>query len=226
MHNLQKHKMMKKIILAIALLAGLTACEKDSLLRYDLGRHIHFTQTNEENVTDFSFAHYPGYDSYTCTYDVRLMGDLTTEDLAFALEIDPKSTATAEMYELDQAPLFKKGADKGSFSLTLKNPDGILHDREVTLIVHIAANKNFEPGFKDYRTLTVNFGDKASKPLWWDATVEIYLGAYDENKFREFVVCTSIVSLAGVEESLIRKYALEFKVYIEQHGLDIQIPAY
>ena len=32
--------------------------------------------------------------------------------------------------------------------------------------------------------------------------------------------------LTGVDETLIRKYALDFKAYIEENGLDIDIPVY
>lgn len=226
MNHVNEYKMMKKICLAAALILGFTACEKDSLMRYDLGRYVNFSRTDEENATVFSFSHYPGYDSYTLSYDVQMTGDLPGEDLAYALAVDAESTATAEMYELNLHPVLKKGEEKGSVEITLKNPGGILTDREVTLIVRIAPNENFQPGFEGYRTVRIDFNDKVSKPLWWNEVVEIYLGGYDEVKFREFVKCTGVVSLDGVEETMIRFYALRFKEYIAENGLDIDIPAY
>lgn len=217
---------MKKIGLAAALILGFAACEKDSLLRYDLGRYVNFVQTDEKNATVFSFSHYPGYEDYTLHYDVQLTGDLPTEDIAFALEIDPESTATAEMYDIDLHPVIKKGEVKGTVDITLRNPNGILTDREVTLIVRIASNEHFKPGFEGYRTVKIDYNDKVSKPLWWNDTVAIYLGEYDEEKFRHFVICTGVVSLEGVEESLVRDYALRFKEYVKEKGLDIDVPAY
>ena len=45
-------------------------------------------------------------------------------------------------------------------------------------------------------------------------------------KLDEFIKCTGVNDLTGVDETLIRKYALDFKEYIEENGLDIDIPVY
>lgn len=90
----------------------------------------------------------------------------------------------------------------------------------------IKENENFQPGFVGQRSITINFNDIASQPLWWDSTVESYLGAYDAYKLDEFIKCTGVNDLTGVDETLIRKYALDFKAYIEENGLDIDIPVY
>jgi len=130
------------------------------------------------------------------------------------------------MYELNLHPVFHQGTATDQITVTLKNPNDILKDKEVTLVFGIKENENFQPGFVGQRSITINFNDIASKPLWWDSTVESYLGAYDAYKLDEFIKCTGVNDLTGVDETLIRKYALDFKEYIEENGLDIDIPVY
>ena len=218
---------MKKIYLFLtAMVLVLTACEKDQIGRYDLGSYVYFTQ-KETASQSFSFSYYPGLTTHSLEFEVNLMGDLLTEDKTFELYIDTeKTTATPDMYELNLHPVFHQGTATDQITVPLKKPNDILKDKEVTLVFGIKENENFQPGFVGQRSITINFNDIASKPLWWDSTVESYLGAYDAYKLDEFIKCTGVNDLTGVDETLIRKYALDFKEYIEENGLDIDIPVY
>lgn len=218
---------MKQIYLFLtAMVLTLTACEKDQIGRYDLGSYVYFTQ-KETTPQSFSFSYYPGVDTYSLGFEVNLMGDLLEEDKAFELYIDTeKTTATPEMYELNLHPVFHQGIPTDQITVILKNPNNLLKDKEVTLVFGIKENENFQPGFVDQRSITIHFDNVAKPPLWWDATVDIYLGQWDAYKLEEFIKCTGVNDLTGMDETLIRKYALDFKEYIIEHGLDIDIPVY
>lgn len=105
--------------------------------------------------------------------------------------IRKKTTATPDMYEWMNLHRFFIRTATDQITVTLKNPNDILKDKEVTLVFGIKENENFQPGFVGQRSITINFNDITSKPLWWDSTVESYLGAYDAYKLDEFIKCES-----------------------------------
>lgn len=149
---------MKKIYLFLtAMVLVLTACEKDQIGRYDLGSYVYFTQ-KETASQSFSFSYYPGLTTHSLEFEVNLMGDLLTEDKTFELYIDTeKTTATPDMYELNLHPVFHQGTATDQITVTLKNPNDILKDKEVTLVFGIKENENFQPGFVGQRSITINF---------------------------------------------------------------------
>ena len=218
--------MKNTIILLFLTAVVLCSCEKDQIQRYDLGRYVYFG-VKETKDTTVSFSHYPEMDELTLRFGMEMTGELPDKDMNFQLGIDPKeTTATPETYSVDLNPVFRKRMSKDTISVTLKNPNDMLRDKEVVLVLHVLENQNFQPGFVDNRTLTIRFNNKVSKPLWWDATVEIYLGAYSEAKFRAFVECTHVASLAGMDEPTIQNLARQFKKYVEDNDLPFDdIPA-
>lgn len=215
-----------KYIYVLFIACMLISCEKDQIGRYDLGTYVYFTLTETEEQA-FSFFYYPGVESKELEYEVKLMGDLLSEDKTFELYVDEeKTTATPDMYELDLHPVFHKGVATDKVSVLLKNTNRLLEGKEVTLVFGIKENENFQPGFVGQRSITINFDDKANQPPWWNSTVVLYLGEYTPEKLTEFIKCTGVNDLTDVDETLIRKYALDFKKYNEEHGLGFDIPAY
>ena len=48
--------------------------------------------------------------------------------------------------------------------------------------------------------------------------MERYLGTYSPLKYEQFILCTKVNDLSGVDPVTLRKYALEFKAYIALNG--------
>lgn len=222
---------MNKLLLIGVLLMFFVACEKDQIGRYDLERYVYFTNTQEQD-TMISFSYYPGEDRHSLQFEVNLTGELLDEPLAYKLEIvDSLTTATPEMYDVDLNPKFGSGKSKDTLTITLVNHLD-LKDKEVALVVAIVPNENFEPGFVGKRYVKIYYNDLDSKPLWWDATFSIYFGDYTATKFKTLVACSQKNDFTGVEETLLRKYALELKAYIQKEGITepdgsaIVIPVY
>lgn len=185
---------MKKIYLFLtAMVLVLTACEKDQIGRYDLGSYVYFTQ-KETVLQSFSFSYYPGLTTHSLEFEVNLMGDLLTEDKTFELYIDTeKTTATPEMYELDLHPVFHQGTPTDQITVTLKNPNDILKDKEVTLVFGIKENENFQPGFVGQRSITINFNDIAS---------QLYGGIVLLKVTWARMMLINLMSLSNVRESM------------------------
>ena len=210
--------MNKWIIISIFLTLLLASCEKDQIGRYDLERYVYFTMTEEQD-TVLSFANYPGKDAHELSFEVNLMGQLFTSPLAFKLEVvDSLTTASPEQYDFDAAPYFGANQNKDTISVTLKK-NAALKDTEETLVIAVAANENFAPGFVGKRYITIRFGDKDAAPLWWDATFRIYFGPWSPVKLDALIACTGINDFSGVEEPVLRKYAIQLKKYIKDNGI-------
>ena len=86
-------------------------------------------------------------------------------------------------------------------------------------VIAVAANENFAPGFVGKRYITIRFGDKDAAPLWWDATFRIYFGPWSPVKLDALIACTGINDFSGVEEPVLRKYAIQLKKYIKDNGI-------
>lgn len=210
--------MNKWIIISIFLTLLLASCEKDQIGRYDLERYVYFTMTEEQD-TLLSFANYPGKDAHELSFEVNLMGQLLTSPLAFKLEVvDSLTTASPEQYDFDAAPYFGANQNKDTISVTLKK-NVALKDTEETLVIAVAANENFAPGFVGKRYITIRFGDKDAAPLWWDATFTIYFGPWSPVKLDALIACTGINDFSGIEEPVLRKYAIQLKKYIKDNGI-------
>lgn len=196
----------------------LASCEKDQIGRYDLKRYVYFTMTEEQD-TVFSFSNYPGEDTHELLFEVNLMGQLLTSPLAFKLKVvDSLTTASSEQYDFDSAPIFDAYQNKDTIKVTLKK-NTTLKDKEETLVIAVGANKNFDPGFEGKRYITIRFGDQDAAPLWWDATFILYFGEYSRVKLDTLIACIGINDFSGVEEPLLRKYAIQLKKYIKDNGI-------
>ncbi len=210
--------MNKWIIISIFLTLLLASCEKDQIGRYDLKRYVYFTMTEEQD-TVFSFSNYPGEDAHELLFEVNLMGQLLISPLTFKLEVvDSLTTASSEQYDFDMAPIFDANQNKDTIKVTLKK-NAALKDKEETLVIAVGANENFDPGFEGKRYITIRFGDLDAAPLWWDATFILYFGEYSRVKLDALIACTGINDFSGVEEPLLRKYAIQLKKYIKDNGI-------
>lgn len=199
----------------------LTACEQDQIGRYDLEHYLWFTQTVEQDTT-ISFSNYRGKDSHDLYFEVNLMGPLLTAPLEYALEVvDSMTTASPEQYDFDLTPSFGALRSKDSLRVTFHKTLA-LKDREDTLVIAIAENAWFRPAFPQRRYIRVCFNDKDAAPLWWDATFIIYFGPYSLAKYDALCEMTRLTDFSGVEEPMLRKYAIELKAYIKEHGITDQ----
>ena len=210
--------MNKWFIINIVLTMLLVSCEKDQIGRYDLERYVYFTMTEEQD-TVISFSNYPGENTHELLFEVNLMGQLLTSPLAFKLEVvDSLTTASSEQYDFDAAPSFGANQDKDTIRVVLKK-NAALKDKEETLVIAVGANENFNPGFEGKRYITIRFGDRDAAPLWWDATFALYFGEYSRVKLDALIACIGINDFSGVEEPLLRKYAIQLKKYIKDNGI-------
>lgn len=202
----------------ITLAAIFAACEKDQIGRYDLGRYLYFTMTEEQDTT-LSFSNYPGESEYTLAFEVNLQGPLLDAPSPFTLAVvDSLTTASAEQYDFDAAPVFGAHQEKDTIFVTLKR-DASLETEGVTLVIALESDNNFTQGFIGQRYITIHYNALPAAPFWWDDTFQIYFGAWSEKKMDELVAFTGINDFTGMDEPNLRRWAIQFKQHVEENGI-------
>lgn len=217
---------MKRYILLIFTALLLFSCGKDSIERFGGERLLYFAAQNQDSVF-LSFSHYPNDEHRQVACVVQLVGDPLDEPMEYSLSIvDSLTTAEAGDYELNLKPMFPAHQVKDTIYITLNRTEK-LKDHNCYLVFTIAGNEVFQPGFVEQRLFRVVFDDMPSKPLWWDSQIEkVYLGEYSPLKYQEFILCTGVTDLTGVDPTRKRALALEFKDYIALHNLPLEVPIY
>lgn len=215
---------MKRYILFALTTLLFFSCDKDNIERFSGERLLYFSAQNKDSVF-LSFSHYPNDDSRHVACVVQLIGEPLDEPTGYNLEIvDSLTTATTEDYKLDLNPVFPANQVKDTIYVTLNRTDRLQEDN-CYLVFTIKGNEVFQPGFVEQRLFRIVFDDMPSQPLWWDDDIErVYLGEYSPLKYTEFIRCTGVTDLTGMDASKKRALALEFKDYIALHNLPLEVP--
>lgn len=217
--------MKKYIVLALISLA-LFSCTEKGLGTYETDdRYVYFTplEDNSDSVS-ISFYNYPLNETIDMKIGVGLVGNLLAEDTPFHIEvIDTLTTAPKANYRLEQNPKFKQNAVKDTIVVTLVRTDDLKENVQITL--QIVPNENFVGSVLTNRRMRIVFNNVASKPLWWDKTIDnLFLGPYSPEKLTEFIIATGVNDMTGMDFTTKRYYALIFKKAIEDKGLDMEVP--
>lgn len=210
---------MIRYILLITVFFSFFACSEDEFKTYTSSeRYLFFTTTQGVDSTEFSFTHFPLEDEHVIRFEINLIGDMLDEDTEYSLRvIDSLTTATKEQYKMP-FPVFRANHTKDTLEVTLVKMDGI--EENVTLVLELEENTHFQPGLAGKRQVKVKFNNIFSKPLWWTGKVQsLYLGTFSEKKFKEFVKYTGESDLTGMDLSVVRMLALEFKAYVEKNNI-------
>ncbi len=210
---------MIRYILLIAFFSLFFACSEDEFKTYASSeRYLFFTTTKGVDSTEFSFTHFPLEDEHTVRFEINLIGDMLDEDTEYSLRvIDSLTTAAKEQYRMP-SPVFRVNHTKDTLEVTLVKTDNM--EGNVILVLELEANTHFQPGLAGKRQVKVKFNNIFSKPLWWTGKVQsLYLGTFSKKKFEEFVKCTGESDLTGIDLSVVRMLALEFKAYVEENNI-------
>ncbi|HJF69980.1 MAG TPA: DUF4843 domain-containing protein [Butyricimonas virosa] len=221
---------MSRYILFFLLLAALGSCENDELMDYNSGHFLQWEMADSDSL-EYSFSHYPENDELEVKLVLQLKGDLLKKAQNYRIEVvDSLTSALPGNYRLPEKPLFTPEQVVDTFSFVLVKSDAL--STPVVLTLAIVANDYFMPGMEAYRYARIVFNNVPTKPLWWDDEMELYLGTYSPLKYEQFILCTKVNDLSGVDPVTLRKYALEFKAYIalngitEANGDPMEIPIY
>lgn len=195
-----------------------SSCNEEEMPLYQDQHFVHFTQLSEKPYR-ISFATMPGTDEYVLKIPMTLIGMQLSEDRSYAIEMvtegDNVTTATTASYVLPENPIFHANTFEDELSLKLiDNPE---LSTEKRIVLRIAENEYFRPGPVEYRTATIYVTNTLAQPDWWDSDFEtIFLGAYSDIKYREFIIATGVSDLSDKTTEEVTAYVREFIYYLRR----------
>lgn len=227
---------MKKYIIKTAVLSlfitlsviQLTGCKEAEMKVYDDKPAIFFpARSDQSNTTGtkidtayVTFFHHPGETELKVPFRIKLIGRLLTQDTEYRLEtVDSLTTAKADEYSLPEKIVFKKGTSTDSLYITVFKNER-LSTESARLVLRIVENENFDLGYSDMLQISLRFDNIASKPKWWDKTIEfVYLGKFSIEKYNVFIEVSKRTDIVGLETWELRQLCLDMKDYISENGI-------
>ena len=203
---------MKKYIIILGLLSLILACSEKEAALYNTAHRQLFISTKERIDTAYiSFSHHPDKNTLRVPFIVTLIGEPAETDLEYKIQvIDSLTTAIAGDYTLPQPPVFR--ANRTTDTLWIEISKENLEAKSYLLKIILAENENFKAGYYYQRTAQLRYDNIASRPLWWDTTVdEMYLGKYSPEKYDAFIRVTGETTLEGKEPWEMRILSLQLK---------------
>ena len=152
---------------------------------------------------------------------MKLTGNIPEEDLTYRLEVvDSLTTAGTTDYQLPEHLVFRKDRVTDTLVVTVMNSNPLLTEQTLSVGLRIVANEHFRPGLDGQQRAKLTFTAVKSKPEWWKGELEsLILGEYSSKKMEEFILCTGVNTLEGVELSVAGAYTLQFKRYCIEHNI-------
>lgn len=199
----------------------LGACTHHTTEFYEGTRFLSFVNEKGADTAYISFSNYPGASAHDVAFVLALTGNMPDEDLDFRLEvIDSLTTAGTADYRLPERLVFRKNRVTDTLLVTVMNTNPLLSEQSLSVSFRIVANENFQPGLYGQQRAKLTFTAVKNKPEWWKGELEsLILGRWSAKKMDEFIRCTGVNSLEGVELSVARAYTLQFKRYCLEHNI-------
>ena len=213
---------MKKYILIIAAIIGLSSCAEDEIKSYDSENYLYFSQLMGMTTDhmEMSFNNYPLADELTVKIGVSLVGKPVSKPTPYVVKVvNKETTADAKNYQLPETVYFGTGLASDTLEVKLIKTDDLKEN--VKLCLQLVPNEYFNVGMTQYEQITIVFNNVISKPVWWTKDIEkFYLGNYSRTKYEALVRYTTDGSRFGeLATGEKRKCALELKEAIEKYNL-------
>lgn len=224
---------MKTAYWKILALSGVSAlwlagCGSSEIEPYESKSKLWFTQEYyagtpatkyDANDVMRSFSLYPGASTLDIPFEINLIGDITSSDRTYSVVVDEELTTASESeYEI-LPTTFRAGHAVDTLWVRLFKTER-LATTEVKLAVQLVENADFTIGYDKRITASVTFNDITTKPDWWTENIELsYLGPFTKTKFEAFYAYYGSNEIDGLTSSDLRRVALGFRDYIEEHKL-------
>lgn len=210
---------MKKTITLFAAVAALltTACNKSEILAPTDQRFIYITYPESDNsVFNFSFV---STDKQTVriAVPIKFAGRPLSEDLAYAIQVDPASTLLeGTEYQLPEL-VFHKEDFLDTIFVTVHRTER-MESAVYNLKFSLASNENFHATQTGALDAEIRVTAQIAQPAWWTKDVEtFYLGTYSDKKFMLFTQHIFVGDYGELDDSEKKYYALLFKYWLQEN---------
>jgi hypothetical protein len=211
---------MKKIILGLALIAGIfSACSEDKLDLYSGQNYLQFVRPMTDS-TNVSFLLFPGETTHKLGLPVYLIGKPAEIDREYSCEVmltGADDDAPKEAYTLPQKFIFRANMTTDTLWVDC-NLLPEMSERDYRLILVLKESENFGLGANGYLGAIIRISNIISRPAWWTTSypTTAFLGPYSDAKYREFIKATGVADFDSDDFGLLREYTNTFKRYLER----------
>ena len=207
---------MKKLILALALLAGVaTSCSEGKPDFYSGKNYLQFKNAMTDSVS-VSFMLLPGQTTHKIGLPLYLIGRPAEVDREYTCEVVATGIddAPATAYTLPEKFVFKANAVTDTLWLTC-NLLPEMSTNNYRLVLILKESKEFGLGSNGYNGAIIRITNMITKPAWWNSTVTSYfLGDYTDAKYRKFIEVTGVADFDSSDPGKLRDYTNTFKRYL------------
>lgn len=177
---------MKKIMIVLmAAVALVTACQKKDIAGFHGAPNIYFNLDPEDSVL-YTFALHTDKTTDTVWVPVEISGNRVNEDRVFSVKvIDSATTAVAKLhYEpLKEQYTLPAGAGFVYLPVILNNTDTMLVKQSFTLKLQLVPTADFSTELNELTSARIVFSNRLERPNWWSACPG---GAYSIVKYQLF----------------------------------------
>lgn len=198
--------MKRKIIILYMSMAVLmmTACTKDKLITYNDDSNLYFEKVasnTSKDSTTYSFAVKDKALLQDTVYlNVRTMGKISKQsrEINLAVLAGQTSAIDGQHYKL-LSYVMPADSFKMRLPVLVKRSTDLLK-KEVSLVLRIAASKDFQPGVANQLEYKIKINDFFSKPDNWDSRLSVFFGNFTEVKFAFIFKTLGMSTFAYPEE--------------------------
>lgn len=219
---------MKKWIVLMLCIYGLTGCQKNDPMRYEGEAAVYF-QLNEEWLKDadsltYSFVN-KGLETDTLWLQVNLQGYAAHEARTFGLRVNEKQTTAEEGLHYEKLkPVYILPAETYSCQVpvVVYKKDPLLDRSSFLLVLELTATADLKPGITKRTSVKIRLTDRLGKPVYWDEVVVSEFGSYSRVKHEHCIRELKTDFPATAEEyaddrSRWSAYGKHMSMYFEEH---------
>ncbi|MGN0280805.1 MAG: DUF4843 domain-containing protein [Prevotella sp.] len=202
---------MKKIIFlayaaAVMAMAGMTtACTENDHPLYEEKPRAYFSSLTDADSISYSFAS-GAKEEDVVNIPLRIIGESTDTDRKVAIEVSPLSTAIEGVHYSDLTKEVTVKAGDVTADVTLKVYDKQLEDGDVTLLLNILSNDDFDKGYGDRLTAKLVITNQLVMPSYWKIPLSLYYGAYSKAKHQLCIQIQGFDFPATLDYNMISDY--------------------
>lgn len=167
----------------MAMTGAMISCSENDHPIYEEKPRAYFSTLTDADSISYSFA--SGTKAEDMVYiPVKIIGQSLGKERKIAISVDPQSTAVEGIHYSDLTKEVTVKADSVASSVSLKVYDKQLEQGDVTLLLNIASNEDFDMGYANRLKAKLVITNQLVMPSYWRIPLSLYYGAYTKAKHR------------------------------------------
>ena len=167
----------------MALYMGVASCTENEHVVYLEKARAYFSSLTDEDSISYSFASGAKQED-VIEIPITIIGEKTEKDRTVALAVNQASTAKEGVHYSDLTTTVVMKAGEVKANATVKVYDKQLEAGDVSLVLDIVPNADFDNGYTNRQRAKVIITNQLVMPSYWKMPLSLYYGSYTKAKHR------------------------------------------